>query len=408
MIPRPAAEHYELMQREQAKAALKARQAWHGVDPAYISESLTAALPSLVTAVSASQLKAATAGSAYAADTLAAQGQYTAPDAWVDPSALAGRSSRGAPLAVALYSAAPYVKGLIADGMPTTAAMSKGRKFLELTSSAQVVDAGRVASSMDTFTRKGVAYTRMVSPGACNRCIILAGRIYRNNEGFLRHPACKCIHVSTSIDAARREGLITDPYEAFESMSESEQDRTFTKAGAQAIRDGADMNQVVNSRRGMSYAGTSSDGTRRGQRVVGSSTREGTTKRGYFAGLQNAGFEKVAGSRYTRSTVKRLTPDAIYQQGLPREQTLSLLRDNGYLLRQGQVPEGAIRGLGSALTNNNLTAAQQRVQTSRLQWEAAQRGDNPFGKGPVTPQDMATAEKNYRRWLLSGGEIYTR
>ncbi|MGJ9405269.1 hypothetical protein ACHABQ_02955 [Nesterenkonia aurantiaca] len=409
MIPKPAVDHYRTVQREQARAALEARRVWRAVDPAYISESLTEALPALESAVSGGQLRAATSGSAYAADTLAAQGLYTKPDAFVNPAALAGTSSRGAPLSSSLYSPAPYVKGLIADGMPTTAAMSSGRKLLEKAASTQVTDAGRTASSMDTFARQGVVWTRMIGPTACPRCIILAGRIYRNNEGFLRHPGCACIHVSTSVEAAQAEGLITDPYEAFESMSEADQDARFTKAGAQAIRDGGDISQVVNARRGLSYAGTSSDGSRRGQRVTGSFTREGTTRRGYFGRTSGSDFEKVAGSRYQRSTTRRLTPDAIYQQNLPREDTLQLLRDNGYLLRQGQVPEGAIRGLGAAFTDPNaLTAAQRRVQTASLDWEAVQEGRNPYGKGPLTPQASATAEKNYRRWLLSGGQIYTR
>lgn len=409
MIPKPAVDHYRTVQREQAKAALEARRVWRAVDPAYISESLEEALPVLTAAVSAGQLKAASSGSLYAADTLAAQGLYTAPDAFVDPASLSGTSSRGAPLSAALYSAAPYVKSLISDGMPTTSAMSSGRQLLEKASSTQVTDAGRTASSMDTFTRKGVMWTRMVSPGACSRCILLAGRVYRNNEGFLRHPGCACVHVSTSTAAARSEGLITDPYEAFESMSAAEQDARFTKAGAQTIRDGGDIFQTVNSRRGMSYAGTSVDGSRRGQRVTGAFTREGTTRRGYFGRTAGTDFQKTYGSRYQRSTTRRLTPDAIYQQNLPREETLRLLRSNGYLLSQGQVSEGAIRGLGAAFTDPAaLTAAQQRVRTATLDWQAVQEGRNPYGKGPLTPQASATAEKNYRRWLLSDGQIYTR
>jgi hypothetical protein len=328
--------------------------------------------------------------------------------AWVNPSAFAGVSSRGALLESALYSAAPYVKGLISGGMSTPDAMAKGRLFIEKAAKTQVADAGRGAASVDTFTRPSVAYVRMLNPPSCPQCAVLAGRVYRNNEGFLRHPGCDCVHVVTSTDAAKREGMVSDPYEYFESLSGAEQDRLFTKAGAQAIRDGSDLFQVVNSRRGMSYAGLSADGTRRGQRVKGAFTDEGTTKRGYFAGRAGGEFEKSARSKYTRSTVKRLTPDAIYAQNLPRERTLELLKSNGYLLRQGQVPEGAIRGPGSVIPKSDLTAAEKRVQTARLQWEAAQRGENPFGKGPITPQDRATAEKNYRRWLTSGGQIHTR
>jgi hypothetical protein len=42
--------------------------------------------------------------------------------------------------------------------------------------------------------------------------------------------------------------MATDPYAAFHALSEEEQDARFGKADAQAIRDGADIYQVVNTR----------------------------------------------------------------------------------------------------------------------------------------------------------------
>lgn len=46
---------------------------------------------------------------------------------------------------------------------------------------------------------------------------------------------------TTRTEAAESEGLVHDPYAYFESLSESAQDKTFGKAQAQAIRDGADF-----------------------------------------------------------------------------------------------------------------------------------------------------------------------
>lgn len=406
MIPRPAVEHYRRMQRLQAGAAQAARRAWRSVDPQWISESWAEAVPDLSDAVAVRQAKAATMGAGYGADTLAAQGAYVAPIAFVNPRAFEGQSSLGLPLGNVIYSPAIKVKEWIGQGHAPAAALRMGGKLAESIAQTQVADAGRAAASVDTFARPAVMYTRMLNPPSCPRCSVLAGRVYRNNQGFMRHPRCDCVHVVTHSEAAAKsEGLVHDPYEYFESLSEAEQDRLYTKDGAQAIRDGADLFQVVNSRRGMSYAGVSSDGTRRGQRAS-MTTREGTTKRGYYGGT-TGGFEKQGG-RYMRTRTQRLTPDAIYARNLPREQTLDLLRSNGYLLSQGQVPEGAIRGLGSVIPKTDLTAAEQRVQTARLQWEAARDGRNPFGKGPVTPQDLATAENNYRRWLTTGGQIFTR
>ena len=392
--PETAVKHYRAMLRLQRSARAAAAVAWSSLSAAYLSESWGSVSPALERAVSRLQLDAATRGAGYGARTLADQGLYEAPEAWVDPSSLAGVSSRGASLGAALYSAIPHTKDLISGGMPERVALARGREVLQMSAAAQVADAGRTAAGLDTFARPKVGYVRMLNPPSCSRCSVLAGRFYRNNEGFRRHPRCDCVHVPTTrTEAAESEGLVHDPYAYFESLSESAQDKTFGKAQAQAIRDGADLFQVVNARRGMSYAGVSADGTRRGQKVVSDFTREGTTRRALWGGTNPRG--------------KRLTPDAIYAQGLPREATLVLLAKHGYLLPQGQVAEGAIRGAGPVVPRSDLTAAEKRLQTARLRWEAVQDGRNPHGRGPLTPEVAARVEGGYRRWLASNGQIHT-
>ena len=392
--PETAVKHYRAMLRLQRSARAAAAVAWSSLSAAYLSESWDSVSPALVAAVSKLQLDAATRGAGYGGNTLADQGLYEAPEAWVDPSSLAGVSSRGASLGAALYSAIPHTKDLIAGGMPERVALARGREVLQMSAAAQVADAGRTAAGLDTFARPRVGYVRMLNPPSCSRCSVLAGRFYRNNEGFRRHPRCDCVHVPTTrTEAAESEGLVHDPYAYFESLSESAQDKTFGKAQAQAIRDGADLFQVVNARRGMSYAGVSADGSRRGQKVVSDFTREGTTRRALWGGTNPRG--------------KRLTPDAIYAQGLPREATLDLLAKHGYLLPQGQVSEGAIRGAGPVIPRSDLTAAEKRLQTARLRWEAVQDGRNPHGRGPLTPEIAARVEGDYRRWLASNGQIHT-
>ena len=392
--PETAVKHYRAMLRLQRSARAAAAVAWSSLSAAYLSESWDSVSPALVAAVSKLQLDAATRGAGYGGNTLADQGLYEAPEAWVDPSSLAGVSSRGASLGAALYSAIPHTKDLIAGGMPERVALARGREVLQMSAAAQVADAGRTAAGLDTFARPRVGYVRMLNPPSCSRCSVLAGRFYRNNEGFQRHPRCDCVHVPTTrTEAAESEGLIHDPYAYFESLSESAQDKTFGKAQAQAIRDGADLFQVVNARRGMSYAGVSSDGSRRGQKVASDFTSEGTTRRALWGGTNPRG--------------KRLTPDAIYAKGLPREATLDLLAKHGYLLPQGQVAEGAIRGAGPVVPRSDLTAAEKRLQTARLRWEAVQDGRNPHGRGPLTPEVAARVEGDYRRWLASNGQIHT-
>jgi len=390
-VPRSALRYYNRLDRLGARANKAGRKAWRNVDQAFIRDSWAAIIGAgLVTSVTAAQVEAAKHGSSYGAQTLAEQGLYTAPDGWVDPEAFGGYSTHGFPLQHALLSVAPFALQQIANGSSVSAAMRSGEKFAGLITQSVVVDAGRAAASVDTYARRGVGYVRVANPTACDRCLILAGKYYANNEGFLRHPNCYCYHVQTNPKAAEDEGLVIDPYEHFNSMSEEEQNKRFTKAGAQAIRDGADINQVVNSRRGMSYMGESKDGTRRGQRARGT-TSAGSSRRAHTGGIKN-----------------RLTPDAIYRQGLPRDQTLQLLREQGYILPGARVPEGSILPGHTAGRPGAMTAAQERVQRATVQWEAVQQGRNPFGTGPLTPKIAADVEDNYRRWIATGGEVYTR
>lgn len=390
-VPQSAVDYYNSVDRLGSRANKVAQDAWKRVDSKSIRDSWKEIAAALTASVTAGQVDAATLGASYAAQTLASQGLYTSPDGWVNPRAFGGYSANGMPLERALSAAAPHALRRIANGSNTGAALRSGQIMVGQIAQTQVVEAGRSAAGVDTFARPRVGYVRMTDPGACDRCIVLAGKFYANNEGFLRHPNCACIHVQTSTKAAEDEGLLSDPYEHFRSLSEDAQDKAFTKSGAQAIRDGADMGQVVNSRKGMSYPGVSADGTRRGQRA-GDITYAGGSRRAHTGGVKN-----------------RLTPDAIYQQGLPREQTMQLLREQGYLLPQGQVPEGGIMPGRNAGTPGAMTAAEKRMQTASRQWEAVQKGRNPFrGNAPLTPDVAATVEKNYRRWITSGGQIYTQ
>lgn len=391
-VPKAAIQFYNRLDRLGARAQRAALRSWRAVDRENIRDSWQLEARRLAVSVTAGQVEAATLGASYGAQTIAAQGFYTAPDGWVNPQAFGGMSPNGFPAQKALQAPASRVLHEIGRGQTVDQAMRSGQKLVAALAATMVIESGRSAAGVDTFVRPRVGYVRMTNPGACDRCIILAGKVYRNNEGFLRHPNCACIHVATSTKAAEDEGLVADPYEYFYSLSEEDQDARFTRAGAQAIRDGADIFQVVNSRRGMSYAGVSSDGSVRGQRATGT-TFSGSSRRAHTGGIQ-----------------QRMTPDAIYRQGLPRDQTLDLLRAQGYLLEQGQDSAGVIRGAAAGIGQaGGLTAAQERVQRATLQWEAVLEGRNPFSKSqPLTPKIAADIEDNYRRWVATGGEVFTR
>jgi hypothetical protein len=121
--------------------------------------------------------------------------------------------------------------------------------------------------------------------------------------------------------AAYRRGAPTmDPDQYFRGLSRAEQDRVFTAAGARAIRDGADIGQVVNARRGLYTVG----GRPGGPRLL--ATREGMTKRGLARQrLKRLEAQGRAPARH------RLTPDAIYQLASDRDDAIRLLYRYGYL-----------------------------------------------------------------------------
>ncbi|AYR01507.1 head maturation protease [Arthrobacter phage Seahorse] len=402
MIPVAAVKHYKQMQRLQAIAVLAAADMWSEVSLSDLSGSWAAQVPLLVPLLTGVQVKAAAAGASYGAETLADQGLYEAPQRFVDPAGFGGFASDGRSLAGLLYSPVPHTKTLIAGGMDPGQALKQGGKFLTTVTRTQVADAGRAAAGVDTAVRRSVGYVRMLNPPSCSRCSILAGRFYRWNAGFNRHPRCDCVHVqTTAVAAAESEGLVHDPYEYFKSLSEAEQDRTYGKADAQAVRDGADIFQVVNARRGVKPGG-----------LV---TTEGTSRRGNFG----------------RGNGPRLTPEAIYQKGLSREQTLSQLERYGYILPGGQNPSGSITGqregfgaLGRGGTRvgartaveraiatgvrdpkirATMTAAERRVFDAQANWDAVRAGRNPFSnakKAKVTPEIAARVEREYRKHIL--------
>lgn len=435
--PKAARQHFAEIIKLEDQLVRASRRSWKRVNPAFISESWNEQIVQLQPLVESTQQRAAFAGGTYSAMTLADQKIYVAPTEFTNSRAFAGFASDGRPLGALLYSPAITAKQAIGGGASVATALLAGRQALDRISQTIVADASRQAAGVDILARPGTGYTRMVSPGACSRCMILAGRFYRWNDGFLRHPQCNCEHVATAVDSraeAYANGLIDDPYEAFRAMSESDQDRAFGKAGAQAIRDGADMSQVVNARRGMT--------------ANGNFTTAGT-RRGYA-------------SEILRPGQRRLTPEGIYdlakRNGYDRDWTLSELRTHGYLLPQGQVPTGAIRGqregfgqLGAGgqrraasqavldaratgvrdpQNRYTMTAAERRLFDARRDYETALSGVSPYRSSPgfgntpdpyglglntssrtlrkVTPEELADAEKTYRAFLESRGNIFTR
>jgi hypothetical protein len=181
-------------------------------------------------------------------------------------------------------------KMAIQAGDTVAGALDKGGSWLVGTTLTALADTRRQVYHADIIQRTGLGYTRMLNPPSCSRCAVLAGKFYHWNAGFKRHPRCDCIHIPTRESLA--EDTTTDPTEYFNSLSTAEQDAAFTKTGARAIRDGADVSRVVN-----------------------------VNQRGLATAKGNLRF----------GTPSRMTVDDIYRQAGTRSNAIRLLEREGYV-----------------------------------------------------------------------------
>lgn len=213
--------------------------------------------------------------------------------------------------------------GVAGDGRPldTLWPEAESQRLIQVMAATAVQDAGRAAVAAGIAARPAVTgYVRMLNPPSCSRCAVLAGRWYKWNAGFARHPSCDCRAIPAAED--RSGDLRTDP----EAAVRAGQVTGLSRADTQAILDGADMGQVVNARRGMETAQVL------GRRL--SVTTEGTTVRGLSGQrLARQGTQRLPGSRYRSAVTPRLRPESIYQiAGADREEAIRLLRRFGYII----------------------------------------------------------------------------
>jgi hypothetical protein len=264
--------------------------------------------------------------------------------------------------------------GTASDGraLGTLFAQAASQHALELMVVTQIQDTARQAAAVSIATRPHIGYVRMLNPPSCSRCAILAGKFYRYNQGFLRHPRCDCRHVP-SIESLAGD-LTTDPNAYFHSLPANEQDRIFTKAGAEAIRLGADVGQVVNARRvtsGMQFAQSKAIKVdARGVRY----TTEGTTRRGLAA-------QQQAGLRQHGPVQARLMPESILERAKDRDDAQRLLRLYGYITDAPAAARGRAI-LTQARREERRTAAVTRRAERREAMAASRAAGGSGGRVP--------------------------
>ncbi|MEU8196348.1 hypothetical protein AB0C10_21430 [Microbispora amethystogenes] len=355
-----AAAHYQAQAELGRQAAVAGQEIWRRIDPKAVLPTWRPLLAKVAAVLTAAQYAAAARAQPYVTDLAHSMGVRPNPAAAVDPAAFAGRAANGGDLTSMLLMPAVQTVALLAGGADDQTALKAGLAALTRMMATETADAGRVATSVAmTADRQFVTYVRVVHAPACARCIVLAGREYTWSTGFQRHPRCDC----QMVPRVYRPGQGYDtpaplsPDELVARMSPDEQDRVFGRAGAKALREGADIGQIVNARRGMTTAG--------GKSI----TTEGTTSRGH-AGRLLGQLSKQPGDRYRRSQIPRLTPEQIYREaGGDRDEAIRLLGRFGYLDKGST----ARRARAVAKTDQAAAAEREALRAEQMRQEAVER-----------------------------------
>lgn len=364
-----AAAHYQQQQRINTVTANAVSRLWQTRVGEDIDATYARAEGSILEMVATGQQAAARTGADYISQVLYDTEQVDLPVATVNPAAFAGTAADGRDLGGLFYSSVTSAKDAVAGGASLDEALLVGRRQLVMLALTTVADANRESIGAAMGARPAVeGWVRMLNPPSCGRCAILAGKFFRWNEGFKRHPRCDCRHIPASESIA--DDFTTNPYEYFKSLSGDDQVKLFGKSEARAINDGADIYRVMNVQ----------------TRGLGTGGRQAT--------------------KY--GTPRRLTVDEIYRQAGTRTNALRMMADEGYITGPqvaggnilgrvdgfGQfgkggrargasdaVVEATMTGVRNPLDRYTMTAAERRVYDAWYRANAAKSGYWPRSIG---------------------------
>lgn len=295
---RQARSHYDRQRRIVAAAVLAVRQAFQRRTP----------IAEIVSTVAAYQFASATASAA----SVAAMSNTT-PNPLTIARAFAGVSSHGFPISEPIVATIDRFIPAPLEPLPDNWWEDQMAEFLpsiEQLVASEVADAGRTASQVEFVSRPDwTNYVRMLNPPSCDRCAVLAGRIYRDLETFQRHPGCDCVMVPVADwESAHDAGMVTSAQDLFDRG----EIRGLSKADTKAIKDGADIATVINAASWRNLATPEVFG-----RSVKATTLS-TTRRG-------------AWRKANPTRLVRLRPESIYEFAKDREDAIRLLRLYGYI-----------------------------------------------------------------------------
>lgn len=330
-LPSTATEYSRRSRREHQAAISAIRRTWRRASPDF-DESWRQLSPQIVGIVSLAQTRLAKLADDYIPAVLEETGQTRAvkASAQVNTAAFAGVTGSGVAVADQLALTPIRAKQAVSTGASSAQALAAAGAWLSGAAGTILSDTSRAVEATGMGVRPVGGYVRMLEPPSCGRCVVLAGKYYRINDGFQRHPECDCRHIPASESVAG--DYRVDFHDYLISLSEEEQVKLLgSRANWRAWDEyDADPMQIINSYRwGLQTAQDASGQTIR-------YTEVGTTKRG-LAGkrMRNATqLDRFAGSVNVdgkRKLVRRM-PETILTTTQGREQIVRQLRLYGWVI----------------------------------------------------------------------------
>lgn len=323
---------------------------WSAVEVGNISASWDLLLPDAMAVLVAAQTVAAELADPYLTQTL---GDTNARHPSVDVGGMIGPGADSV-----LYEPVIQAKTAIGNGFGANLAMEAAGKKLATYVQTTAADTGRLAVAAGMAARPHASgYYRMLRPPSCSRCAILAGKHFKWNTGFQRHPRCDCVHIPVQ---EADDSLEFDARQAIEAGQVTGLSKADTKS---IVEHGADPAQVVNAQSGMYEAGqfkfTTTGTTRRAvagarilakdiDRAFGIDVRSQTYTNMAFDRNRVAQYAEMfrRGKTFTRVTAggrvqqyayrftrtPRPTPSQIIASASSRTEATRLLTNYGYIL----------------------------------------------------------------------------
>lgn len=301
MVPAPAAELFRSTAALADAVEELARSRWARVHGDWLG-AWQKLIPGLSIAISAAQARAAMDASDAAGQII--DGYGLTPGAAVNAAGFAGWMQPDlSPVQSSLDDAlalAPVITARSAAGS-AEARLAAGSQIVGTLARTAVSNAARMATSARITGSRYVDGVFWEPAPYCQRCAVILGKHFAYGHDWARHPRCD----GQVVPAPESGGPEIDGPDVNDISD-------LTGAQKQAIDDGADLNQVINSQTGV----------RGGSRSPRSPLYGNGTKTYAGAGRAKKGEPRKV----------RLTPKGIYQMaGDNRDMAVDLLRKYGYL-----------------------------------------------------------------------------